>query len=49
MGGNPGVLYPVSKGAIIQLTRAMAAHHGPDNIRFALIPAPLCRYPEAAG
>ncbi|KAJ7773847.1 hypothetical protein B0H16DRAFT_1408608 [Mycena metata] len=33
MGGNPGVLYPVSKGAIIQLTRAMAAHHGPDNIR----------------
>ncbi|KAJ7053280.1 hypothetical protein C8F01DRAFT_551926 [Mycena amicta] len=33
LGGNPGVLYPTSKGAIIQLTRAMAAHHGPDNIR----------------
>ncbi|KAJ7048522.1 hypothetical protein C8F01DRAFT_93175 [Mycena amicta] len=33
LGGNPGVLYPTSKGAIIQLTRAMAAHHGPDNVR----------------
>jgi hypothetical protein len=33
VGGNPGVLYPTSKGAIIQLTRAMAAHHGPENIR----------------
>ncbi|KAF8916721.1 hypothetical protein CPB85DRAFT_1289246 [Mucidula mucida] len=32
-GGNPGVLYPTSKGAIIQLTRAMAAHHGPEQIR----------------
>ncbi|KAK0209225.1 hypothetical protein DFS33DRAFT_1372306 [Desarmillaria ectypa] len=32
-GGNPGVLYPTSKGAIIQLTRAMAAHHGPELIR----------------
>ncbi|KAF7327338.1 hypothetical protein MKEN_00311400 [Mycena kentingensis (nom. inval.)] len=33
LGGNPGVLYPTSKGAIIQMTRAMAAHHGKDNIR----------------
>ncbi|SJL13632.1 related to short-chain alcohol dehydrogenase [Armillaria ostoyae] len=32
-GGNPGVLYPTSKGAVIQLTRAMAAHHGPELIR----------------
>ncbi|KAK0465946.1 uncharacterized protein EV420DRAFT_1261209 [Desarmillaria tabescens] len=32
-GGHPGVLYPTSKGAIIQLTRAMAAHHGPELIR----------------
>ncbi|KAF9026834.1 NAD(P)-binding protein [Hymenopellis radicata] len=35
-GGNPGVLYPTSKGAIIQLTRAMAAHHGPEQIRIYL-------------
>jgi len=33
-GGNPGVLYPTSKGAIIQLTRAMAAHHGKENVRY---------------
>ncbi|PBK93633.1 NAD(P)-binding protein [Armillaria gallica] len=32
-GGHPKVLYPTSKGAIIQLTRAMAAHHGPELIR----------------
>ena len=27
------MLYPTSKGAIIQMTRAMAAHHGKENIR----------------
>ncbi|KAI1337356.1 hypothetical protein F5Y15DRAFT_408169 [Xylariaceae sp. FL0016] len=32
-GGNPSLLYPTSKGAIIQMTRAMAAQHGPENIR----------------
>ncbi|KAJ7599069.1 hypothetical protein C8J56DRAFT_915789 [Mycena floridula] len=33
LGGNPGVLYPTTKGAVIQLTRAMAAHHGVEGIR----------------
>ncbi|KAI6895916.1 MFS general substrate transporter [Hortaea werneckii] len=33
LGGNPSLLYPTSKGAIIQMTRAMAAQHGPENIR----------------
>lgn len=33
LGGNPSLLYPTSKGAIIQMTRAMAAHHGQENIR----------------
>ena len=34
LGGNPSLLYPVTKGAVIQLTRAMAAQHGRvDNIR----------------
>jgi len=28
-GGHPSLLYPTSKGAIVSLTRAMAAHHGP--------------------
>lgn len=32
-GGNPSLLYPTTKGAIIQLTRAMAAQHGQENIR----------------
>ncbi|KAH7123305.1 hypothetical protein B0J13DRAFT_599081 [Dactylonectria estremocensis] len=33
LGGNPSLLYPTTKGAIIQMTRAMAAHHGRENIR----------------
>lgn len=33
LGGNPSLLYPTSKGAIIQMTRAMAAQHGPEHIR----------------
>jgi NAD(P)-dependent dehydrogenase (short-subunit alcohol dehydrogenase family) len=32
-GGHPSLLYPTSKGAIISMTRAMAAHHGHDGIR----------------
>ena len=33
LGGNPSLLYPTTKGAIVQMTRAMAAQHGPENIR----------------
>ncbi|AEO67843.1 uncharacterized protein THITE_53694 [Thermothielavioides terrestris NRRL 8126] len=33
LGGNPSLLYPTTKGAIIQMTRAMAAQHGRENIR----------------
>jgi len=32
-GGHPHLLYPTSKGAIVQMTRAMAAHHGHEGIR----------------
>jgi NAD(P)-dependent dehydrogenase (short-subunit alcohol dehydrogenase family) len=32
-GGHPNLLYPTSKGAVIQLTRAMAAQHGSEGIR----------------
>lgn len=32
-GGNKSLLYPTSKGTVVQLTRAMAAHHGKDGIR----------------
>lgn len=33
MGGNPNLLYPTSKGAVVNMTRAMAAHHGEEGIR----------------
>jgi len=32
-GGLPILLYPVSKGAIVNLTKSMASHHGRDGIR----------------
>jgi NAD(P)-dependent dehydrogenase (short-subunit alcohol dehydrogenase family) len=32
-GGTPSLLYPTSKGAIVNMTRAMASHHGPEGIR----------------
>lgn len=32
-GGHPSLLYPVSKTAVIGLTRSMAAHHGRQGIR----------------
>lgn len=32
-GGSPGVFYSTSKGAIVQMTRAMAGHYGPDAVR----------------
>lgn len=33
VGGTPHLLYPTSKGAIVNMTRAMAAHHAPAGIR----------------
>lgn len=33
VGGTPHLLYPTSKGAVVMLTRAMAAHHGSKGIR----------------
>src|SRR3546814_18031517 len=32
-GGHPSLLYPTSKCAVVNLTRALAAHHGRDGIR----------------
>ncbi len=32
-GGHPTLLYPTSKGAVVNMTRAMAAHHGTEGIR----------------
>ena len=33
VGGHRALLYATSKGAIVNMTRAMAAHHGADGIR----------------
>ncbi|KAM7208309.1 short-chain dehydrogenase reductase 2a [Naviculisporaceae sp. PSN 640] len=32
-GGTPDLLYPTSKGAVVNMTRAMAAQHGKSGIR----------------
>lgn len=32
-GGTPNLLYPTSKGAVVNMTRAMAVHHARDGIR----------------
>lgn len=32
-GATPSLLYPTSKGAVVNMTRAMAAHHARDGIR----------------
>ena len=32
-GGTPHLLYPTSKGAVVNMTREMAAHHATDGIR----------------
>ncbi|KAL4814830.1 putative tropinone reductase [Aspergillus spinulosporus] len=33
LGGIPNLLYPTSKGAVVNMTRAMAANHASDRIR----------------
>ncbi|CAH0024383.1 unnamed protein product [Clonostachys rhizophaga] len=32
-GGTPHLLYPTAKGAVVNMTRAMAAHHAKEGIR----------------
>jgi NAD(P)-dependent dehydrogenase (short-subunit alcohol dehydrogenase family) len=32
-GGHPALLYPTSKGAVVNMTRAMAAHHAAQKVR----------------
>lgn len=38
-GGTPSLLYPTSKGAVVNLTRAMAAHHAPQGVRVNCVSA----------
>jgi NAD(P)-dependent dehydrogenase (short-subunit alcohol dehydrogenase family) len=46
--GMPSLFYPVSKGAVITLTRTMAAQHGPSGVRVNCIAAGLVMTPMVA-
>ncbi|KAI1307073.1 hypothetical protein F5Y03DRAFT_383855 [Xylaria venustula] len=48
-GGNPSLVYTTTKGAIIQMTRAMAAHHGPENIRVNCVAPGMVYTPMVRG
>ncbi len=48
-GGIPSLLYPTSKAAIIGMTRAMAAQHGPAGIRVNCVAPGLVYTPMVAG
>ncbi|KAK4508516.1 hypothetical protein PRZ48_002255 [Zasmidium cellare] len=49
LGGNPSLLYPTTKGAIIQMTRAMAAQHGQENIRINCVAPGMVFTPMVRG
>jgi NAD(P)-dependent dehydrogenase (short-subunit alcohol dehydrogenase family) len=37
IGGHTNLMYPTTKGALFNMTRSMAGHHGPDGIRVNVI------------
>jgi NAD(P)-dependent dehydrogenase (short-subunit alcohol dehydrogenase family) len=41
-GGTPRLLYPTTKGAVVNMTRAMATHHGKDGIRVNCVCPGMC-------
>jgi NAD(P)-dependent dehydrogenase (short-subunit alcohol dehydrogenase family) len=41
-GGTPHLLYPTSKGAVVNMTRAMAAHHAGEGIRVNCVCPGVC-------
>ena len=48
-GGHPDLLYPTTKGAIVQMTRAMAAQHGVDGIRVNCLAPGMVYTPMVSG
>jgi len=48
-GGTPSLLYPTSKGAVVNLTRAMASHHGSEGIRVNCVAPGMVHTPMVAG
>ncbi|KAJ5291630.1 hypothetical protein N7478_000881 [Penicillium angulare] len=49
LGGHPTLPYPTTKGAIIQMTRAMASQHGRENIRVNCITPGMVYTPMIRG
>ena len=49
IGGTPSLLYPTSKGAVVNMTRAMAAHHGVEGIRVNCVAPGMVYTPMVAG
>jgi len=49
LGGTPSLLYPTSKGAVVNMTRAMAAHHGLEGIRVNCVAPGMVYTPMVAG
>lgn len=49
MGGNPSLLYATTKGAIIQMTRAMASHYGKEQIRVNCVAPGMVYTPMVRG
>lgn len=49
LGGLTGLLYAASKGAVINMTRAMAAQHGPEGIRINCVAPGLVYTPMVVG
>jgi NAD(P)-dependent dehydrogenase (short-subunit alcohol dehydrogenase family) len=49
LGGTPSLLYPTSKGAVVNMTRAMAAHHGAEGIRVNCVAPGMVYTPMVAG
>jgi NAD(P)-dependent dehydrogenase (short-subunit alcohol dehydrogenase family) len=48
LGGTASLLYPTSKGAIVNMTRAMAAHHGAEGIRINCVAPGMVYTPMVA-
>ena len=48
-GGTPSLLYPTSKGAVVNMTRAMASHHGKEGIRVNCVAPGMIYTPMVAG
>lgn len=46
-GGTPHLLYPTSKGAVVNMSRAMAAHHAKDGIRVNCVCPGVCELTRA--